>query len=262
MLNNLIDKTLLLLLVTLMSVACVAEHDEPLRYGELSVSLSGEPEVEVLTRTPVALDPTATEAAGYMVRIYNSSDVELYRSSYADFEAQRLPLGTYYVTAENCTVDEAEEGNGKMRLYGRSNDVSLSLETLVQTAEVNCTVANAKVSVKFDESVKDRFSGLKVTLAGGTTSGRILTIYETASDVITETWFNPSELTYSILGTFNAGGLQKDVNISETIELQSRNNIRLVVKVNVDNGQLTPVLKVDTQIDDPKEVSGEFNPYK
>jgi hypothetical protein len=108
----------------------------------------------------------------------------------------------------------------------------------------------------------DRFSGLKVTLAGGTTSGRILTIYETASDVITETWFNPSELTYSILGTFNAGGLQKDVNISETIELQSRNNIRLVVKVNVDNGQLTPVLKVDTQIDDPKEVSGEFNPYK
>ena len=55
MLNNLIDKTLLLLLVTLMSVACVAEHDEPLRYGELSVSLSGEPEVEVLQKKQLVI---------------------------------------------------------------------------------------------------------------------------------------------------------------------------------------------------------------
>jgi len=262
MFSKFINKALYILLATIISVACSAGLEEPLHYGELSVSLSGEPEVEVLSRASVALDPAATEAAGYMVYIYNSSDEEQYRSSYAGFEAQRLPLGTYYVTAENCTLADAESGNGKMRLYGRSNDITLSLDNLAQTAEVNCTVANAKVCVQFDESVKDRFTDLKVILTGGTTSGRMLTIPETATGVVTETWFNPSELTYSISGTFIAGGLNKDVNIVRTIELQARNNIKLVVKVNVDNGQLMPQLNIDTQIDDTKEVSGEFNPYK
>ncbi|MBQ4165874.1 MAG: hypothetical protein IJD85_06085, partial [Oscillospiraceae bacterium] len=33
----------------------------------------------------------------------------------------------------------AEEGNGKMRLYGRSEDVTLTADALVQDAEVMCT---------------------------------------------------------------------------------------------------------------------------
>ena len=244
-----------------MAVACTHKVDEPLRYGELGVALSGEPSVEVLSKAPQTLDPESDDAAAYMVRIFDSADQQKYEAAYSAFQTQTLPLGTYYVTAENCSEAQAEEGYGKMRLYGRSADVTLAPEALVQTATVNCTVANAKVSVQFDESVEGRFTGLQVALSGGTVRTAPVVIAQTETDVVTETWFNPSELTYTISGTFTAGGINKSVEISKTVDLQAKSNIKLVVKVNLENGQLVPNVTFDTQIDDPKEVSGEFNPY-
>lgn len=247
--------------LALMAVACAQKAEEPLMYGELSVALSGEPSVEVVSKAPEALLPTDEEASAYMVRIYDSADALKYESVYSAFEAQKLPLGTYYVTAENCTEADAETGNGKMRLYGCSSDVNLTADALFQTATVGCTVSNAKVSVQFDQSVKGRFADLNVSLDGGTARTAPLVIPETETGVVTETWFNPSELTYTISGTFTAGGMNKDVNISKTISLKARNNVLLLVKVNLENGQLMPSLTVDTQIDDLKEIPEEFNPY-
>ena len=97
-------------------------------------------------------------------------------------------------------------------------------------------------------------------LSGGTTPGRSITVTETASDVVTETWFNPSNLTYEISGTFDQTG--KEIGMSRAIELQARNNLMLVVKVSLENGQLLPSVTVDTQIDDPTVESGSFNPYE
>jgi hypothetical protein len=247
--------------LALMAVACSTEVKETLQYGELSVALSGEPVIEALTKAPVALDPQSKDAENYTVRIFNDADAVQYEETYAEFAAQRLQLGTYYVTAENCTEAEAEAGNGKMRLYGRSADVNLSAEALSQTAEVGCTVANAKVSVEFDSSVQGRFSGLQVTLAGGTTPDRSLTIAQTEAGVITETWFNPSSLTYTISGTFTGSGMTKPVEIVKTITLEAKNNIKLLVRVNLENGQLSPSITVDTDIDNLQETTEEFNPY-
>lgn len=244
-----------------MTTACNTEHEQPLEWGELSVSLYGEPDVEVLTKTPVDLEQDDPAAADYMVRIYDSSDDLKYEASYSTFEAQKLPLGNYYVTAENCTEAAAEEGNGKMRLYGRSADVNLTADALSQTASVSCVVTNAKVSVMFDESVGGRFTDLKVTLTGGTTRTENIVIEETAVGVVTETWFNPSELTYTITGTFTGSGMNKPVNITKTIDLDAKDNVLLNVKVNLQNGQLMPSVTIDTKIDDPTEIPEEFNPY-
>lgn len=247
--------------IALTAVACNTKIETPEVYGELSVSLAGEPVVEVISKAVETLEQTDPEAENYMVRIYDSADAEMYESVYSAFETQRLALGTYYVTAENCTESEAEEGNGKMRLYGRSEDVTLTADQLVKTATVNCTVSNAKVSVQFDESVQGRFSALQVSLSGGTSRTSAITIAQTAAGVVTETWFNPSDLAYTITGTFTGSGMNKPVNVSRTIPLQARNNIILLVKVNLENGQLMPSVTFDTQIDDPTEVPGEFNPY-
>lgn len=249
-------------LTALMTVACNTEIENPEVYGELSVSIAGEPAAEVISRAPEKLEKTDPEASGYMVCICSSSDEKLYEAKYSVFESQKLPIDkTYYVTAENCTEAAAEDGNGKMRLYGRSEDVTLTADQLVKTATVNCTVSNAKVSVRFDESVNDRFTGLQVTLDGGTMRTDPITIAQTASGVVTETWFNPSDLTYTITGTFTGSGMNKPVNISKTISLQARDNIVLLVKVNLQNGQLMPSVTIDTQIDDLTEIPGEYNPY-
>lgn len=248
--------------LALMTVACTQKVEQPLKYGQLSVSLSGEPSVEVVTKA-TALDQTSEDAKDYTVRIYDKTDAPglKYEASYYEFATQTLPLGTYYVTAENCTEAEAETGNGQMRLAGKSADVTLSADALTGTATVECAVTNAKVSVQFDASVAGRFSDLKVTLSGGTTRAEAITVAETVSDVVTETWFNPSALTYTISGTFTGSGMNKEVNLSKSIELAAKNNIMLLVKVNLENGQLTPSVTIDTTIDEPTVENGEFNPY-
>jgi hypothetical protein len=255
------NKILTAAALAFISVACSTNVDDPVQYGQLSVALSGEPTVDVVTKAPETLLPTDENASAYMVRIYDSADAMKYESSYSAFEAQKLPLGTYYVTAENCTEADAESGNGKMRLYGRSSDVNLTADALFQTATVSCTVANAKVSVQFDESVAGRFTGLQVALSGGTTRKDPVVISQTDAKVVTETWFNPSKLTYTISGTFTSGGQNKEVNVSKEITLQAKNNVLLLVKVNLENGQLVPSVTIDTQIDDIKEIPEEFNPY-
>lgn len=248
-------------LIAMAAVACNTKIDTPEVYGELSVSLSGEPVVEVVSKAAETLDPTDPEATNYTVSIYDSKNALRYQSPYSTFEAQKLVLGTYYVSAENCTDVQAEEGNGRMRLYGRSADVTLTADALVQEAEVSCVVANAKVSVQFDESVQGRFSELQVSLTGGTKRTTPVIIEQTAIGTVTEAWFNPSELTYTITGTFTGSGMNKPVNISRDITLSAKDNIILLVKVNLENGQLMPSVAVDTQIDNPTEVPEEFNPY-
>lgn len=249
-----------------MAVACNSSIiDAPQHYGTISVAL-GSPNVEVVTKSdPVTLTPESDGASDYTVRIFNDSEEMMHEVTYDRFtEPKVLPFDTYYVTVENCTEAEAEEGYGVMRLYGRTeDDIILDASNLSASAVVNCTVANAKVSVEFDESVKDRFNDLKVALTGGTTRGEALVIAETETGVVTETWFNPSDLTYTIEGTFVGGGMDKPVSVSKTMKLQAKNNIRLVVKVSLQGGLLiVPEITFDTTIDDPTEIPGGFNPYE
>lgn len=259
--------------LTLMAVACNSEHIEaPVRYGEISVSL-GTPDVEVVAKAPETLNPNSTEAAGYTVSIFDkTSSSAVYTAAYDQFEAQALELGTYYVTAENydqAGAEAANDGLGDMRLAGRSADIVLSSAGQKETAVVECEVTNALVTVEFDSSVAGHFENLKIVLTGGTTPGRSLTVNETASGVETDVWFNPSEelsyttLTYTITGIYDPSGAAKPVEMTDSRRLEAKDNVRLVVKLNLEHGQiLVPELTFDTVINDPEHVDGEFNPYK
>ncbi len=242
-----------------MAVACNSAIEQPVQYGEISVAL-GEPDVEVLTKADTPLSPE--EAADYMIRLYDSADNKKHEALYSAFGTQTLALGTYYVTAENCSeaaAESANEGKGRMRLYGRSGDVVLTAENLSQTATVECSVANARVAVVFDSSVEGKFSDdLEVVLTG--TSGRSVTVAQTSSEV--ETWFNPQNLNYTISGTFTQLDRKITIANAEPIVLSAKSNIKLVVKLSTSNGQLLiPEIQVNTDINDPAEVPGEFTPY-
>ncbi len=261
-----------LLAASCLFAACnTAKIEDPVQYGTLSVALADEPVVEVVTKAATVLDKNSAEAEKYAVSVYDEAGTKQGSTvSFKAFAPVTLPLGTYYVTAENCTETEAEEGNGQMRLYGRSDNVELSLNSLVQTAEVNCEVVNSKVSVEFEPSSLGIITDLKVVLKGGTTDYRMNTglvieapepITETSitETSITETWFNPSTLSYTISGKFNG----KDVTpVTGTRELAAKDNIKLLVKVNKDNGQLSVAsITVDTTINQGETIEPGFNPY-
>ncbi len=237
-----------------MAVACnsVEEPTVPVQYGEIFVSL-GEPDVEVVTK---AAQPDDTD--NYVVRVFDLEDQQQGADAvYKDFLPMKLPLGDYYVTAENCTETEAEENNGRMRLAGRSETITLSADNLSRTATVNCEVVNARVAVVFDGTVNGKFSDLKVTVTGE--NGRTVTFNETATAVETESWFNPQTVNYVISGTFTQLGKAIEVKGSRT--LAAKNNIKLLVKLNTSSGQLMPEITISKDIDSPVEVPGEFNPY-
>ena len=240
----------------LLTASCAKEADAPLKYGTLSITLAGDPSFDVTTKAPVKLEQSSEEAAGYTVRIYNDENVKKYEAPYSKFVPQTLRLGTYYVTAENCTEKEAEEGNGMMRLYGRSQNVTLSATKPEDAAEISCTVSNAKVAVVYDDSVAGLFDGLTTVLSK---TGRTVEVPEAASG--TEIWFNPSEITYTISGIFNATG--NKVSLSAPLSLEAKDNIKLMVKVNLSSGQIqVPTIQVDAEIAKPEEIEEEFNPYK
>ncbi len=247
--------------LALASLAC-NELESSQQYGEISVALKGEPQVEVVSKAVETLDPTSSEAANYTVRIYDSANTQKYEAAYNVFKTQTLPLGTYYVTAENCDEAAAEssnEGKGQMRLYGKSADITLTAENISQTATIACAVANAKLSVQFDSSVSGRFDNLQVVLLGSLT-GHSVTVQESAS--LTETWFNPQDVSYTISGTFDPSGLNKSVTHTGSLTLSAKDNYIINVKVSLENGQIiVPQITYDTTINDPSTENGEFNPY-
>ncbi len=257
------SKFIYLLSLAILAVACdSARVDQPVQYGEISIALAGDPEVGVVTKAATVVDPNSADAAKYTVRIFDSDDVMKHEARFSEFKSKMLELGTYYVTAENCSEAEAEAGNGMMRVFGRSADVALTAEQMKQSVSVECTVTNARVAVKFDESVQGKFndgngnSTLKVVLAGGTTAGRSVEI----AGADTETWFNPSTVNYAISGTFNSGNINLPVSLTGSVTLAAKDNVEILVKVDSQNGQLQPSVDFDNDLTQSDKPSG-FNPY-
>ena len=244
-----------------LAVACQTEMlDQSMGYGTLDVTLSGDSSIDVVVKSQQL---TASEAAAYNLSIFDGNGVQKYGPvEYSSFEAQILPMGTYYVTAESCTESEAESGKGNMRLAGKSADITLSPSAISQTARVECSVTNARVSVAFDESISGMFTDLKVVFSGGTTPGRKVTVAETSAGVKTEVWFNPSSLTYTISGTFKPSGKVLTLN-GASRTLTAKDNISLLVKLNLENGEISasPEIVVDVDMKQEVPIEEEFNPY-
>ncbi len=250
-----------------MAVACNSVIDKPVQYGEISVSM-GEPEVEVITKAPETLDKNSAEAAAYTVSIFEKGVAEaVYSKNYQEFQTQKLPLDkTYYVTAENCTeaaAEEADGGNGRMRLFGQSTDILLSLANISHTATVNCEVVNAKVSVSFDASTTGYFENLKVVL-NRADPARVITVNQSAD--VTDVWFDAgSSVSYTITGTFKSGTYSKEVNMSSksNLELEAKSHVKINVSVDLSNGQiLIPTITCDTSLGAPSTEDNIFNPYE
>ena len=238
-------KVLILTALTVLAASCQRlEMSKPLQYGSLSVAMDAEVKVEAVTKA------AATDLNNYTVTVAGSAEGLPKSCLYSAFQPLTLPLGTYTVSAENCTSTDAETGNGCKRLYGSTN-VTIDEAHLTPTAEFTCSVANALVTVEFDKSATDHIDDLEVSLTGGT-SGRTVSVTTSG----TEVWFNPSTVSWAITG--NIASINKDVDITGSKSLVAKNHLKIVVSV---NGQMAaPTITLDTVRNAAEPV--EFNPYK
>lgn len=249
----------LMTVMLLAAVACQTEKmDSAPEYGILDIALSGEPSIGVEVKSQKTL--TDAEAADYTINIYDAAadDEPVYTAKHKDFKAQVLPLGTYYVTAESCTKRDAEANYGQMRLAGQSKNIVLSRDAISQTAQVDCEVANAKVAFEFDASVAGQFNDLKVTLYRG---GMTTTIREDDSSPKVF-WFNPATISYTISGNLKNAD-NKKVTLPKTLDVNAKDNYKVIIKLNLDNGQIkaSPTVIVDDGMNDKEDVA-ELTPFE
>lgn len=244
-------KVLIMTALTVLAASCQRlEMSKPLQYGSLSVAMDAEVKVEAVTKAPA----TPEDLPNYNVKVIGQNQTH-YDGLYSAFQPLKLPLGKYTVSAENCTSTDAENGNGCKRLFG-STEVTISESNLNPTAEFTCSVANALVTVVFDASATQHITNLKVELTGGDLNR---TVSVTESN--TEVWFNPSTVSWAIKG--NIASINKDVDITGSKDLVAKNHLKIVVSVNLDNGQISaaPSITLDTNLSEAVEHNEKFNPY-
>ena len=218
--------------------------------GSLSVSL--EPEVNVEVKACEENDKD-----NYIVSVTSASAVSdpPYKSAFKDFKPLSLPMGTYTVSAENCTAEEAVSGYGHKRLMG-SKDVTLSYENPNQTVNLDCVLVNSLISIIFDPSVTGVFNDLKVTVKSGDRSVEIK-----EGDTVREAWFNPAAISWTISGVSKATG--KTVSQEGSRTLEAKQNLKITVKVTYTDGMIsgTPDISIDSKISKLEENKNDINPY-
>lgn len=157
------------LFATLLLTACIGDFDTPkvAQQGYFAIELETDSLVEEV-ETRAARELTYEEAKKYLVTLTQGEEVVWTHKKFEEItQADRTqPLGeNYVVMAEDITEEEAESANdgwGCRRYAGLSETFSVvSKQTTFVT--VPCRMANAGLSVVFDESFTSYFSDYAVT---------------------------------------------------------------------------------------------------
>lgn len=251
-------KYLSLLAVTLTLVACNNENETLVEYGHISLGLENSKEITVSSRAS-----SAEELANFNINILQGS-VSKWAGKYNELQNVELvyPVGdNYLVTAESCTLAEAQSANsnwGEMRTAGQSTPFSI---TSGATTQVNfsCTMQNAKVGFSYDQSFKDVFTDYSVEVYESSESNRTLVFDSNATFETKAAYFNidaDPQISYTVKGLFN--GVQK--TYPGTLVIAAAKWHRLTVKATA-NGQINLGITIDNSVQEDNQ-NVEVNPYQ
>lgn len=247
-------KRLLAYAIMILSAASCVQKLGPAGYGALQLSVSSDVETEVQTRTTAGPYDLYNI---YISGVHTGNDPYSQTLVYGQTDWPfALPFGLYSVTAESCTPETAHTANkgfGCVRFLGVTEGVQVKTPASAATElTIVCTMANAKVSVAFDEGFLFDFQSVRAELA---MAGRTLVISSEEASA-TQAYFNVedgSEITYTVYGTIDG----VELKYTSSIVLRPAKHARLTFKSN-HNGVLGPQVSVDKEIG-TNEINGEID---
>jgi hypothetical protein len=266
---------LYIMTAALLAASCNnAMIEDPVQYGTLSVSLAGEPGIEVVTRAEENETVDVDTFKVYALSAAQNQKLGTYGSLRDPQELIRLQAGDYTIYAENCDASEAESGNGCKRMYGE-DDVTIA-PGVESKAEITCAVVNAKVSVVFNENIEGKFkeNALTVTFSRPEDSNLKLSARQCDATYLAGRgifWFNAgSVVTYTISGTpvgsndvLSVSGSIKLNADKQPVALSAKDNFEINVSVKQStDGSLSLSASVDTTVEKGEDINAGFNPYK
>lgn len=223
-----------LLFASLLLTGCVTEMDnlQPINSrGSFTLGLYTDSlAVEVETRASRNL--TEAEQRVFTVSLVQNGETIWSNIPFADITQADCtqPVGTgYVVSAESCSVAEAESANngwGQRRYWGKSS--SFNIKTNENTnVSVDCRMANAGLCVQFDETFTSYFTqGYSVT----TDDSRTLRFDNTTTGRMG--YYNvPEDATHTVHLLINASaGWDGTLHIERDLVLQSGRTYRLNIR--------------------------------
>ena len=240
----------------LLLTACIGDFDTPkvAQQGYFAIELETDSLVEEV-ETRAARELTYEEAKKYLVTLTQGEEVVWTHKKFEEItQADRTqPLGeNYVVMAEDITEEEAESANdgwGCRRYAGLSETFSVvSKQTTFVT--VPCRMANAGLSVVFDESFTSYFSDYAVT----TDDLRALKFSNTENSGKTAYYNTDADEQHSLdIAITASAGWDGTVRLRRTLTLKQGKIIRLHVKLNSDEpteGNITLSITYDDEFEE------------
>lgn len=212
--------------------------------GTINPVLTSDVEISVFTKGSTTLGADA--AANYNLKITPpGSSTPAYSGKYSAFSSTTTYSAApgYTIEAESCTEGEAapESGKGCARYYGSNTFEVVANQS--NSVTVECSMANSKAGVVFDESFTNVFEdySVQITVDGRSASYSVDTTDETAF------YFNIPDvgatLSYTITGTFN--GTEK-THTGTVSKIEKAKYVKLTIKANTTNGTIgAPTITVD-----------------
>ena len=230
--------------VLLVLSACNKAVMEPQKMGAITLSLSSDREVVVSTKAD------EVDHSDFLVDIYGTTLVGQDYSLetpyiYSEMPEQvTIPYGYYYVSAQNCTQEDAEKGFGQIWYSGVSERVDVVSNTPAEVT-VMCKMNNAKVTMTIDESFFEDFRDVTAEI----TATRTVSLTEEDAATPTDVYFNaPADgvlLTYVVYGTLKSTGMElKYQNPQPALLLQPAKWAKVTIMSN-HNGIIGPDVTVD-----------------
>lgn len=205
--------------------------------GQLSVNVEQGASVFVETKA-------AVNTGDFNLKIVKNGGKVEYNGKVSAFTSpMTLPTGTYTVSAENITAEEALEGRGAQRLADTQENVTVNANKTTNIT-LNCVMVNSKVSFAFDETFKSAFE-MENTQITESSRGIVWTKNATLDEENEEiAYFEPSTLNYTI--TTKRDG--EDKTYTGQVEMAAKTWHKLTVKASVVNGQLGITVTADDSV--------------
>lgn len=220
----------------LLLTACNEMVMEPGQMGSIALSLSSDIEVEAPTKAG------SVDCSNFRVTVDGdraTGETYLQEYIYGQMNAsEAIPYGTYTVSAESCSEDDAEAGTGCVRYYGTSPEFTVASQTAVPVV-VSCTMVNAKASLTLDRSFLADFTDITASLKVGDREVAV-PLTQTNPEGGQEIYFNiPSSgglLIYTVAATICKGTDQERrltyTNASSPITLLPAKWAKVVIRSN------------------------------
>ena len=215
----------------------------------------GQLSVNVEQGASIFVETKAASTDNFNLKIVKNGGKVEYDGKVSAFTSpMTLPTGTYTVSAENITAEEALAGRGKQRLADTKENVTVSANQ-TNTITLNCVMVNSQVSFAFDDTFKSAFDMTNTQITESSRRGIVWSKNATLESEIA--YFEPGDLNYTIK-TKRAGA---DKTYTGTIALQAKTWHKLTVKASVENGQLGITVTADDSV---VAVPGDItvDPYK